>query len=334
MKHDMDELESNSYLQTVLLPGRPTVVKGEKHDVSSDVKALHSALKFITNKQKVINVLCARTNRQRREITKAYKTCYDCELIDEVKRKFRGDFLQLLCALLTPINEFVCRELYDALNKAGTDEDALIQILVTISNRELDDVSQKYLKFYGKTLEKDLREDTSGNFRKLLVSLANGSRDESSVLDLYAARIDALELKRAGIDKWGTDASTFNRVLCLRNFCQISLIAQEYEYLTGHTLEKDIKKEFSGDIEDGLLAILRYADNQPEFFARCLYKSMIGLGTNDKSLIRLIVTRCEIDMIDIKEEFEKKYGKSLKSFVTGDTSGSYRKALLKLIGEL
>lgn len=195
----MDELENN--YQTVLLPARPTVNKIEKHDVSSDVKALHSALKFITNKQKVINLLCSRTNRQRKEIVKAYRTCYDCELIDEFKRKFRGDFQELLIVLVTPTNEFLCRELFDALNQSGTDEDTLIQILVTISNREIFEINQKYLKNYGKSLEKDLREDLSGNFRKLMVSLSCGSRDESSVLDLYAARVDALELKRAGVDK-------------------------------------------------------------------------------------------------------------------------------------
>lgn len=330
----MDELEDNHvFPQTVLLPGRPSVVKGEKHDVSNDVKNLHKALKFITNKQKVIDILCSRTNKQRREIVKAYKTAFDCDLRSEIKKKFHGDFLELLTALLTPTNEFYCKELFEALNQTGTDEDTLIQILVTVTNQEIDHITQIYLKNYGKMLEKDLRDDTSGNFRKILVAMSNGTRDQSSVLDLYAARIDAMEIKRAGIDKWGTDASTFSRVFCLRNFCQISLIAQEYEFITGHTLEKDIKKEFSGEIKDTLLAILRYSDNQPEFFARCLYKSMAGLGTNDKSLIRLIVTRCEIDMIDIKEEFERKYGKTLKSFIKGDTSGSYRKALLKLIGE-
>lgn len=318
---------------TVELSGRPTLVKIEKHDVSGDVKVLHNAMGFMTKKSKIIEILCSRTNRQRIEIAKAYKTCYDLELIDVIKKKFRGDFVKLLVALLTPLKEFYCLAIFDALNKAGTDEDTLIQLLVTLTNREMFDVSQKYEKNYGRKLEKDLREDTTGNFRKLLVSLANATRDESNVLDLYSARVDALELKKAGIDKWGTDASTFNRILCLRNFDQIRLIAQEYEYVTGHPLNKDIKKEFSGDIEDGLLAIVRCGTNRAEFFARCFYKTMIGIGTNDKSLIRLVVTRCEIDLADIKEEFQQKYGKTLKSFIEGDTSGSYRKALLKLIGE-
>jgi hypothetical protein len=40
-----------------------------------------------------------------------------------------------------------------------------------------------------------------------------------------------------------------------------------------------------------------------------------GAGTDDKTLIRVIVTRCEVDMKQIKEEFQRRYGQSLEAFV-------------------
>lgn len=92
-------------------------------------------------------------------------------------------------------------------------------------------------------------------------------------------------------------------------------ICEKYQQTTGHGLDKAIKKEFSGNIEAGLLAILQCTTNKAEFFASRLHKSMSGIGTNDKQLIRLIVTRCEIDLNDIKSAFERLYGKSLRSWI-------------------
>jgi len=40
-----------------------------------------------------------------------------------------------------------------------------------------------------------------------------------------------------------------------------------------------------------------------------------GLGTNDDILIRVIVSRCEVDMYEIKQEFQHMYGQTLESFI-------------------
>ena len=66
-------------------------------------------------------------------------------------------------------------------------------------------------------------------------------------------------------------------------------------------------------------------------FLQMLYWSMNGIGTNDDALIRVIVTRAEIDLQAIKMEFQRVYREDLEDMISSDTSGSYKRFLLALI---
>lgn len=169
---------------------------------------------------------------------------------------------------------------------------------------------------FGRNLEDDIRSDTSGTFKRVLVSLCNAARDESMHTDPVAAAEDAQKLLDAGENQWGTDESTFNMVLCQRNYFQLQLIFDEYETLSGLDIEDTIKNEFSGDSESAFLAIVRSVRNTPKFFARCLHDAIAGLGTKDRKLIRITATRSEIDMGDIKAEYAEKYGESLADAIS------------------
>lgn len=80
---------------------------------------------------------------------------------------------------------------------------------------------------YGKNLESELMSETSGYFKRLLVSLCACGRDESGIVDPAAAHRDATELLRAGELRVGTDETTFNRILCHRNYAQIKMVIIE-----------------------------------------------------------------------------------------------------------
>lgn len=60
---------------------------------------------------------------------------------------------------------------------------------------------------------------------------------------------------------------------------------------------------------------------------------MKGLGTNDETLIRIIVSRAEIDLGAIKRAFDETHPETLAGMISGDTSGNYEELLLKLLGE-
>jgi len=74
------------------------------------------------------------------------------------------------------------------------------------------------------------------------------------------------------------------------------------------------------------------AQNRAGFFAGRLHQSLSGPGTRDKDLIRLVVSRAEIDLGSIKDEYLKATGEPLEKAVEDNTSGDYQKVLLRLVG--
>ena len=63
------------------------------------------------------------------------------------------------------------------------------------------------------------------------------------------------------------------------------------------------------------LFIVKCVRDKSGYFAEKIYKSMKGLGTDDHTLIRCIVTRCEVDMVQIKQHFVHNYREPLGKWI-------------------
>ncbi|XP_064640662.1 annexin-B12-like isoform X2 [Lineus longissimus] len=317
-----------------LTQGTVTPAKGYSNaDVEADAKILRKAMKGLgTDEKAIIDVLAHRTSAERQKIGQMFKTLYGKDLVKDLKSELGGHFEDVVVALMMPPDEYDAYECRRAMKGAGTDENALIEILCTRSNAEVRALKQAFRAVIGRDLEKDLISETSGHFKRLMVSMSNGARSEEPTVNQAKAAQDAKALYEAGEKKWGTDESKFNAVLASQSFQQLRAVFDEYEKISRKTIEQAIKSEMSGDLERGMLTIVKFVRNQPGYFAELLYKSMKGLGTDDKTLIRVIVTRCEVDMVQIKQEFQKQYHKSLESFIKGDCSGHYKRVLIALVG--
>ncbi|XP_072342198.1 annexin A4-like [Scyliorhinus torazame] len=150
---------------------------------------------------------------------------------------------------------------------------------------------------------------------------------------LVALRLSEQSSLDMQMEQWAfCPASTGTCTDSLIVLYSFSTVFEEYQKIAKKDIESSVKGEMSGSLENALLAVVQNMRSQPAYFAGRLYKSMKGAGTNDNTLIRVMVSRSEVDMLDIKQEFQRMYGKTLYSFIKGDCSGDYKKILLELCG--
>uniref|UniRef100_UPI00398E494A annexin A6 isoform X2 n=1 Tax=Pristiophorus japonicus TaxID=55135 RepID=UPI00398E494A len=297
-----------------------------------DAKALRKAMKgFGTDEEMIINIITQRSNTQRQQLRQQFKSQLGRDLMADLKSEVGGPLQKIILGLMMTPAQFDAKQCQKAIKGAGTDERALIEILTTRTNQEIRDISEAYKDAYHSSLEDDLSSDTSGHFKRLLISLIQGNREEGEA-DLNRAMEDAKELCSSSDEDSGSMESKFISILCMRSYPHLRRVFQDYIKLTNRDIEQTIKNDISGDLMNALIAIVRSIKNKPSFFAERLYKSMKGAGTDDRTLIRIMVSRSEIDLLNIRHEFKQMYDASLYSFIEGDSSGDYSKVLLALCG--
>ncbi|NXX09342.1 ANXA6 protein, partial [Larus smithsonianus] len=301
-------------------------------DASQDAEALYNAMKgFGSDKEAILDLITSRSNKQRVEICQAYKSLYGKDLIADLKYELTGKFERLIVSLMRPPAYSDAKEIKDAIAGVGTDEKCLIEILASRTNQEIHDLVAAYKDAYERDLEADIVGDTSGHFKKMLVVLLQ-PHVSSTLTWALPPSLSHKDLLEAGELKWGTDEAQFIYILGRRSKQHLRLVFDEYLKISGKPIERSIRGELSGDFEKLMLAVVKCIRSTAEYFAERLYKAMKGLGTRDNTLIRIMVSRSEIDMLDIREVFRTKYEKSLYNMIKEDTSGEYKKALLKLCG--
>lgn len=244
---------NNATLTTI-----PTVVPARPFNPTHTCELLKLSMKGIgRDSETIMKILATHTFDQRYEIAATYKTLYNQDLVQKLFTEYDGKILDVIQYLFWPREKMYARELHDAMEGLGTDEKALVEMCSSLDGQELRRVSSAYQQMYEKTLEKDIKGDTSGFFRDLLLELIKGREPDNSPNSVQQPRYTVDTLNNFGHGQWSNNQDTIRDIFCKKSFTELRAIFAEYEKKNGHKIEIDIESEFKSDAKRTLLAIGR-----------------------------------------------------------------------------
>lgn len=112
-----------------------------------------------------------------------------------------------------------------------------------------------------------------------------------------------------------------------KSFAFIKSLCAEFYKVTGKPIHSVVGHVFP------LKDIINYAQDPIYYFAKRI-KNSRGFNQMKFSLNLVIILSCEVNMAEVKIEFERVYGMTLREFVRQNASGFHKYALYELIGEV
>jgi hypothetical protein len=293
-------------------------------DPAADAHRLRKAMKGLgTDDSVLISIMTNRSKAQLQQIQECYLREFKKSLEKDIIGDTSGNYQNLLVDLLRPVHAYKVESIRRAVRGIGTRESILIDVISQCSNAEIAQIKSLY-----PDVERDVSKDTSGNFRKVLLELLKGNRQETNVIDDSKAQAVAHELYKAGEQRLGTNDSKFVDIMTLYSAYFLDRVNTHYTRLYGNSLYKAIEKETSGDYKDALIACAKPPDI---YYADRLRRATRGIGTDDWGLIYIFSVHDKAQLKHIAKVYTDRGHGNLACDVERDTSGNYRKTLISLL---
>ena len=298
--------------------------------VQEAAELLNSALESRNKDEAVLNVI-QNTNLDRRlQICNYYAETYGKSLYSELKSKLNGYFKNFAIHLFLHPITFVAKMLKKGLKGFSADETVVLEALTSHSQEELRQIEDAFKAETGKDLSKEIEKNFSGTLKKNLLNLLYTPRKVNHNTEKEKCEKLANLLVDVGEPNWAGDENIFKEVFVQSSPEELILIGRYYLKKTGNNMLDVIDQKLSGKTKTLLREILFNNIIPQELYAEKVYLAIKGLGTDNNLLNRVLVSRNEIDMDDIKEIYKQKYNVTMREDISGDTSGIYEKLCLYL----
>ncbi|CAG9540535.1 unnamed protein product [Cercopithifilaria johnstoni] len=301
-------------------------------DETADLLAKLLGGKKDVNKMQIIHILMQINNTQRQMIKTPYKIRHNRDLMIDLTNEFTGDYKDIIIALMETPTKYDTLQLIKAINKTAINEPLLIEILCLRTDMELAAIKNEYQIILGNKLVIDIATRITGDLKDILLAVIQkpiAGNNKNEIIDMEKIK---QEVKEILTEKKKIDKTAMKNIIGSLPAYQLKILTVEYAVLAGHQIEQDIEKYFNGHAKNALLALIQYSRNSNSYFADLLNNLLKNpSGTRDGDLIRLIISRSEIDLATIAEAYVKNYKKKLIDEISKECDESYRDCLIAII---
>ncbi|PRQ55141.1 putative annexin [Rosa chinensis] len=218
----------------------------------------------------------------------------------------------------------------EALKKGPEVYGVIVEIACTRSSEELLGARKAYHSLFDHSIEEDVAYHIDGPEKKLLVALVSAYRYEGAKVKDDTAKSEAQTLSHAikNADKTNPiEDDEVIRILSTRSKAHLREVYKHYKEISGQNIDEDL------DVALRLKETVQCLCTPQTYFSKVLELALrndVDKNTK-KGLTRVIVTRADTDMKEIKEDYENQYGVSLSNKIEETANGNYKDFLLTLV---
>lgn len=162
-------------LLALVRANRPDTTTVDRHIALNDAHQLNKVfIGKVGKEDTLIRILCTRSAQQLTATLNYYHQHYGQEFEQSLLKENSGDFEQALRYIVMCFRQpakFYAEELFAALGGTGTDDDALIRVVTTRAEVDMQYIKLEFTNESKRTLEEMTASDTTGNYRYFLLTL-------------------------------------------------------------------------------------------------------------------------------------------------------------------
>ena len=301
---------------------------------SEKASTLHNMLNEKNiNYDSFFSFLLSTTNYERQIIAEEYKSKFTKTIFDDINTQISNkDVKYIVTLMFYNYYELDARTLHKAI-KEKRNEKPIVEIFASRPSWFLQIVNDEYKKLYGITLKEELSQEKKSDFISFLQCILVTPRLKTNFIKTEKQAGDVVqEIITKGLKKYGTDVELFKNLFVKNSREDLINICREFKAIDKkkRNLYDAVDDTISKTTRELIKAIIFAVVMPSQYFAHLIKKSIVGIGTDEETLSRVLVERHEIDMDFIRSYYKLETKRELVDDIIGDTSGNYQKITVKL----